>query len=125
MVENKIPFPDQKTPSKGKKPEVVLSDDERVWAMVCHLSCLFGGLIVPALLLRMKGKNSAFIRFHALQALAYQSCVLCLMLFSLGVFFFTGPVFVLIGVMWGIRARNGEWVSYPVIRRFLPKEPKP
>ena len=33
MVDNKIPFPIL---------ESDVSDDERVWAMVCHLSCLFG-----------------------------------------------------------------------------------
>ena len=124
MVENKIPFPEPKASPEDIKPEIVLSDDERVWSMVCHLSCLFGGLIVPALILSIKGKKSAFIRFHARQALVYQACVVVLMLVSLGIFFFTGPVFVLIGVMWGIRARNGEWASYPLIRKFLPKEPR-
>ena len=113
MVDNKIPFP---------KPVQDVSDDERVWAMVCHLSCLFGGILVPGIIYLTRGGSSPFIAFHARQALTYQGAVLVLMIFTFGLLLFLFPVFLLIGVIWGFKARNGEWLAYPVIGDPLSKE---
>jgi len=98
------------------------SDDERIWAMVCHLSCLFGGVFVPGLIYVIKGKKSPFIAFHARQALVYQGGVLVLMLLTLGLFMFLAPLFLLIGVVWAFKARNGERSPYPVVGRLFSEE---
>ena len=85
MVENKIPFPHVKASP---------NEDERVWAMVCHLSVLFGGIVIPFLILSFKGKSSRFIAFHARQATFYQGAVLLLMLTTVGFALFLSPLFV-------------------------------
>ncbi len=113
MVENKIPFP-------NLEPDV--SDDERVWAMVCHLSCLFGGILVPALIYFVRGRSSRFVAFHSKQALVYHSTVFLVLIFTFGVLLFLAPLFLLIGVIWAFKARNGEWLTYPVIGDFVSKE---
>ena len=113
MVDNKIPFPIL---------ESDVSDDERVWAMVCHLSCLFGGIFIPGIILLIRGRSSSFIEFHAKQALFYQGSVVLLMIFTFGVILFLAPLFLLIGVIWGFKARNGEQKPYPVIGEFVVKE---
>ena len=113
MVDNKIPFP---------KPAQDVSDDERIWAMVCHLSCLFGGILVPGMIYLSRGSSSPFIAFHAKQALAYQGAVLVLMMVTFGLILFLAPLFFLIGVIWAFKARNGEWLPYPVIGDLLSKE---
>ena len=114
MVDNKIPFP---------KVETGVSDDDRIWAMVCHLSCLFGGILLPGLVFYMKKDTSRFIAFHARQALVYQAAVFLLMVLSFGFLFPLAPLFFLVGVILSFKARNGEWASYPVIGPFLSQEP--
>ena len=113
MVENKIPFP---------KPEQGASDDECIWAMICHLSVLFGGVIVPIGIYFLKGRSSSYIAFHARQAAVYQGSVFVLMVMTLGIMLFLAPLFVLLGVIWGFKARNGERSGYPVLSRFLSQE---
>ena len=110
MVENKIEFPNM---------EETASDDECVWAMVCHLSCLFGGIIVPIVIFKLKGKSSSYISFHARQAMSYQGSVLLLLLLTFGIVLPLAPLFVLMGVIWSVRARNGEKIGYPILRRFV------
>ena len=109
MVENKIEFP---------KERIAPSDDECIWAMVCHLSCLFGGIVIPTVIYLLKRNQSAFIRHHAWQAMTYQGAVLLMLLISLGMLFPLSPLLVLIGVVTAVRARNGEWVAYPILRRW-------
>ena len=116
MVENKIPFPHVKASP---------NEDERVWAMVCHLSMLFGGIVIPFLILSFKGESSRFIAFHARQATFYQGAVLLLMLTTVGFALFLSPLFVLMGVIWSFKARNGQWASYPFMHRFVSEESLP
>jgi uncharacterized Tic20 family protein len=115
MVENKIPF---STPEQGA------SDDECVWAMICHLSVLFGGVVIPIGIYLLKGRTSPYIAFHARQAAVYQGSVFVLMVLTLGIVMFLAPLFVLLGVVWGFKARNGEQAGYPILNRFLSQESK-
>lgn len=110
MVADKIPFP---------SPKDTPSDDECIWAMVCHLSVLFGGVIVPLCILILKSKGSPFIALHAKQAALYQAGLVCLLIGTLGAFVFLVPLFVLIGVVMAFRARSGQRAMYPIVRRFL------
>ncbi len=110
MVADKIPFPNH---------AIQPTDDECIWAMVCHLSVLFGGVVIPFAVLVFKGGRSSFVAFHARQAAAYQVALIGLFIVTLGTVVFLLPLFVLVGVVTAFRARSGQTVSYPIIRRFV------
>lgn len=47
------------------------TSDERLLAMLSHLSILFGGLLVPLIIWATQKDKSKFVKFNALQALFY------------------------------------------------------
>jgi len=109
-----------------------LTSDERLWAMLAHLSALLGyvvGLgqyIAPLVIYLVYRERSRFVAFHALQALYFQLAllvlwaiviILTLITCGLGAIFAVVPivlnlVFVL---MAAIRANNGEWYELPLV----------
>jgi uncharacterized Tic20 family protein len=48
-----------------------LTNDERLMAMLSHLSILFGGIILPIILWAVQKDKSRFVRYHALQAIFF------------------------------------------------------
>ena len=102
--------------------------DERMWAMLCHLSHFFGSWIVQLVIMMTKGNDSAFVRDQAVEALnftitlviaAIVSAVLCLVLVGfvlLAVVLVAGVVFPIIGA---VRSYRGEWYRYPVCLRLV------
>lgn len=105
------------TPSPGTDLE--LADDEKLWAMLAHLSslaCL--NLIGPIVALLVK-QDSEFVKYHAIQALIYQ--LICLIVITVigtvtcGIGYFAAPV-VYIGSIWlGVQAYGGSWEGYPLL----------
>lgn len=109
-----------------------LTADERLWAMLAHLSALLGyvvGLgqyIAPLVIYLVYRERSRFVAFHALQALYFQLallvlwvmvCVVGLITCGLGLLLAIVPtvlnlVFVLIAA---IRANSGEWYELPLV----------
>ncbi|MEN3001791.1 MAG: DUF4870 domain-containing protein [Armatimonadota bacterium] len=109
-----------------------LTADERLWAMLAHLSALLGYVVVlgqyiaPLVIYLVYREHSRFVAFHALQALYFQLALLILWVIvfiltfitcGLGVIFALVPivlnlVFVLIAA---IRAYNGEWYELPLV----------
>lgn len=51
--------------------ETVISSDERTLALVCHLSMLVGGILVPIIIWAIKKAESKFVRYHALQSIFF------------------------------------------------------
>ncbi len=51
-------------------PQDVTSDD-KLLALLSHLSILFGGLLIPFIIWITQKDKSKFVRFHALQAIFY------------------------------------------------------
>ncbi|HMS34638.1 MAG TPA: DUF4870 domain-containing protein [Ignavibacteria bacterium] len=47
------------------------SSDERLLAMLSHLSIFLGGIILPIILWATQKDKSKFVRFHSLQAIFY------------------------------------------------------
>ena len=136
MSEATMP-PHEQTPVP---PSPVLTADEKMWGMFCHLSGLLGyfaiGLtfIAPLICWLMKKDSSKFVdecgkealNFH-LNILAYNilgiagSIVIC----GIGLFVFP-PLLVLlhfyaiiIQVVAGLKANNGEMFQYPFIYRVI------
>ena len=95
------------------------SSDERTLAMLCHLSVLFGSLILPTVIFLWKRDSSPFVAYHAAQAAVFQICTFFLasalfcMSFGLAGFVVVAPAIA--GVVWATKANQGQWTGYPFI----------
>jgi uncharacterized Tic20 family protein len=116
------------SPRWGGWPPGMSPSDERTWAMLSHLSHFFGSWIAQLIIMSTKGKESAFVRDQAVEALnftitiaiaALVSLVLCLVLIGfvlLVAVLVAGVAFPLIGA---VKANRGEWYRYPVCVRLV------
>ena len=68
---------------------------------------------------RAQGRSQLICCVYARQAAAYQAALIALFIGTLGAVVFLLPLFVLVGVVTAFRARSGQTVSYPIIRRFV------
>jgi uncharacterized Tic20 family protein len=110
-------------------------DDERLWAMFCHLSAMlgyllpFGQLIGPSVVWMAKRDRSGFIDAHGREALNFQISVMLyavialiacfvligfLLLFALVIFHVSMTLYA------SLRAQQGDAVHYPLALRILP-----
>jgi uncharacterized Tic20 family protein len=134
----------------------VPSSDDRLWAMVAHVGGIAGmvlgignlGWLVPLVVWLAKRKNSAFVQFHALQALLFHVtwvgiywavwiAAVVTMVSSFGhvpmqqmweralaayvLFAMPGVLAVVPTILSGvaaIKAHAGEWYEYPMVGRF-------
>jgi len=122
-----------------------LAPDERNWGMLAHLLVFigylgvpFGNWIGPAIAYFMKKDQSRFVRFHALQAFAFQLLVWVLSaVVAVPLFVFTivtgglGMLLVLpfLGIVWlattvyivymGIKASHGEQLMYVLVGAWV------
>jgi len=125
-----------------------VTQDERSMAMLAHLLQIFTGFIGPLIIYFVKKDQSKFVAYHALQSIVWQLCYMACMM--VGVFATIAltvampprggdfPVFFLffwliamgggllnlvLGIIYTIKANNGDWGGYPVIgqwvKRFL------
>lgn len=111
-----------------------LSQDIRMWAMLCHLIALagfvipFGNVIGPLVVWMIKREESPFIDYHGKEALNFQIsmsiyiiaaailvliAVGILLLIALGIF---GLIMIVIA---SVKANSGEKYRYPLTIRFF------
>ncbi len=109
------------------------TQDERTWALVSHIGCLLGAwfamaFLVPLVILLVKGKESAFVRHHAVESLNFQlsmliylfvSILLALLLVGLLILPVLGVLWLVFVVLATIKAGNGEGYRYPLTIRFV------
>jgi uncharacterized Tic20 family protein len=109
------------------------SDDERTWGMAAHLGSFLAawvalGLLAPLLVLLVKGKDSAYVRHHAMESLNFQlnalvwigiAVVLMLVLVGFVILPLVGLWYVGFVVAASVRANNGVWYRYPAIIRIV------
>ncbi|GAB3273804.1 DUF4870 domain-containing protein [Larkinella harenae] len=108
--------------------------DERLWAMLAHLSALggfiipFGNVIGPLVVWQIQKDKSAFVDYHGKESVNFQITVtigycigLLLIIIFIGV-----PILVVLGllsvifsVLAGVKANNGEFYNYPFSFRFI------
>jgi len=104
--------------SEQKSMEV--TSDDKLWAMLAYV---FTPLIPIILLLMEDKKNRPFIRAHNAQALAWGLINLVGgTILSTVLFFCIGApslIIWLVGVYWGYKAYQGEYVTIPVITDFV------
>lgn len=105
MTENNIPVSD-------------ITDDDRMWAMLAYLL----SPIVPIIILLMDDKKDRpFIKAHNVQALIWG--VVMNIIAGVLSFIIVGCViwvaYVIITIIWAVKANKGELVEIPVITNFV------
>ena len=107
--------------------------DERQWGMIAHLSALVASvvgfpLLGPLIVWLTKGKESAWVEQHAKEALNFQITVTAALWISaflviciVGIFMLPviGLAALVLTVMAGIKANNGEMYRYPATIRLV------
>lgn len=110
--------------------------EERNWALAAHIGTLAAaalaagasGFIAPLLVLLLKGKESPFVRHHAVESLNFQISLLIYLLISVVlVFVLVGilmlvvvGVFALIAIILGtVAASGGRDFRYPLTIRLI------
>ncbi len=109
-------------------PEPVPSES-RGWATAAHLVPLIGlSFIGPLVIWLMKRDEDAFVGYHAREALNFQISLiiyviasLLLMLVLVGfILIIAVPIFALVVmIIAGVKAANGEFYRYPLTLRFV------
>lgn len=114
--------------------DALVDKDARTWAMLVHLSALIGcvipfaNLIAPIVIWQMKKKESAFVDAHGKEAVNFQLTLLiavlvCLVLVFVLIGFFllfaVGIGALVLTIIAGIKANEGQLYRYPVSIRFI------
>jgi uncharacterized Tic20 family protein len=106
---------------------------ERTWAWVSHAGCFVGAWIamaflVPLVTLLVKGKESPFVRRHAVESLNFQisaliygavSFVLALVVIGLVLLVVLAVFYVVVVVLATLKAARGEEYRYPLTIRLV------
>lgn len=102
-------------------PSDVTSDD-KLWSL---LSWLFWPIAIVVLLLEEK-KNRQFIKFHAVNSLAFgvvtSVVVSILAVITIGIGACLAIVPEIFAIIWGIKAYQGEMVKVPFVTDFVQKQ---
>ncbi|SFG50228.1 hypothetical protein SAMN05421678_106172 [Actinopolymorpha cephalotaxi] len=108
-------------------------EDERNWAFGAHLGSFVAayvalGFLCPLIVLLAKGKDSAYVRYHAVESLNFQlttllaaaiAGLLVFVVIGLVLLPFIGIAYVVLVILASVAARRGEWYRYPVNIRFV------
>ncbi|MEZ4322381.1 MAG: DUF4870 domain-containing protein [Myxococcota bacterium] len=100
------------------------TDEEKQMAMIAHLAGI-AGIIGPLIVFAVKGNESTFVRYHAIQSLLFEFAYLgfvfiviipvSLCTFGFGSFLIFPIIPIVLGAhVWaGLKAQKGEWHGYP------------
>jgi uncharacterized Tic20 family protein len=103
-------------------------EEQRVWAMLCHLSYLVLGIVGPLVVMLTLGKRSPYVRHHAVEALNFHitiaiAVIACGLLGIAIVGLFLLPLVLLAGLVFAIvaavQAYRGQLSRYPVTLRLV------
>jgi uncharacterized Tic20 family protein len=122
-------------PSPYPRTSVPLSQpDERMWAMITHLSALpgsfvlIGSVLAPLIIWQIQKDRSAFVDYHGKEAVNFQitmviAAVVCFLLFFLligiALIWLVGALWLVFTIIAAIKAYNGEYYRYPLTFRFI------
>ena len=112
----------------------VLTESERTWAMLCHLSALsgfffpFGSVIGPLVCWLIKRDESVWVYVNGRNSLNFQLSMLLYMVLAVPlIFIIIGiPIFaalvvlkVVCAIIASVRASKGESFRYPLVIPFI------
>ena len=125
-----VPSSSMPTPPASGSP----SAEERQWAMFAHLSALvgflipFGSVIAPLVIWQIKKNEMPFVDDQGKEALNFQitvliaaviGIVLCFVLIGLLLLPIIGLAALILTIIGGIKANNGEAYRYPFALRLI------
>ena len=125
--------------AQSRQPEGLSTDRDRTLAMLCHLAALggfvfpFGNLLGPAAVWMMGKGDSQFVDEHGKASLNFQLSLTLFFVAAAVLGIFLGPIVVILflvagivalygvvmAIVNGIRAHNGEEGEYALSTRFL------
>lgn len=131
MTYSTPPGPSSWPPSAGEP--LGITSEERNWSVAAHVGSFLAayfalGLLAPLVVLLVKGKDSPFIRRHAVESLNFQITTLIVVVVSFVLMFvLVGFVtlavwavyYLIVVVIATVRASGGEEYRYPVTLRMV------
>ena len=114
--------------------EITPSKDERTWAMLSHFSALcmfifpFGNILAPLIIWLIKKEEMSFVEDQAKEVMNFQismtiylliSGILCFILIGIPFVIGLGIFNVIITIIAGIKANDGESYQYPINLRLI------
>lgn len=111
----------------------VPTPEERNWALAAHVGTFVAawfamGFLAPLVIMLVKGKDSAFVRRHAVESLNFQislliylvvSAVLALVLIGFVLMAVVGVFALVVIIIATVKAANGEDYRYPLCIRMV------
>jgi uncharacterized protein len=112
----------------------VLSDTERNWAMLCHLSAFagfffpFGGIIGPLICWLSRKDESAWVNINGRNSLNFQLSILlyivltiplCFIIVGIPIIILLVTLKIIFTIIASIKASKGELFKYPLLIPFI------
>lgn len=112
----------------------ILSETERNWAMLCHLSALsgfffpFGGIIGPLICWLSKRDESAWVTENGRNSLNFQLSILlyivlaiplCFIILGIPIIIMLETLKIICIIIASIKASKGEKFRYPLVIPFI------
>ena len=113
---------------------LVLSETERNWSMLCHLSAFagfffpFGGIIGPLICWLTRRDESSWVNLNGKASLNFQLSMLlymvlviplCFILIGIPIIIFLGLLKVICIILASVKAPKGELFRYPLVIPFI------
>lgn len=120
-------------PQYGGGPIAETTPEERNWSLAAHVGSIVTawfalGLIAPLIVLLVKGKDSPFIRRHAVESLNFQinaliwtalSYLLMIVLIGFVTIAIYGVFYLICVIIGTVRASRGAEYRYPLTIRLI------
>jgi uncharacterized protein len=112
----------------------LLSETERNWSMLCHLSSFagfffpFGGVLGPLICWLSRKDDSQWVNVNGRNSLNFQLSVLlymvlaiplCFIIIGIPIIFVIGTLKVICVIIASIKASKGELFRYPLVIPFI------
>jgi uncharacterized Tic20 family protein len=111
----------------------VPTQEERNWALAAHVGTFVAawfamGFLAPLVIMLVKGKDSPFVRRHAVESLNFQislliylvvSAILALVLIGFVLMAAVGVFALVVIILATVKAANGEEYRYPLCIRMV------
>ena len=121
-------------PEEQTSNDIQITKDERTWAMLCHFSSLcmfifpFGNILAPLIIWLIKKDEMPFVEDQAKEILNFQismtiyfigSIILIIILIGIPILIGLGIFNIIITIIAGIKANDGESYRYPINLRLI------
>lgn len=107
-------------------------EDDRTWAVIAHAGSFVAawvalGVLAPLLVLALRGRESTYVRHHALESLQFQlnallwiavAAILVIVLVGFVLLPLVGVAYVALVARGAVMAHRGVWWRYPMIVRL-------